>query len=76
MLIPTGSRIAAQRRRLAELVVARRRAIEFMVVLTLAAILGTIATYLVHMTMGSLWTTMPTAVVPGSAEWKGRMVDP
>ena len=62
MLIPVGSKIAIQRRRLAELAVARRRWIEFLVVLTVAAGLGTIATYLLHKTMGSLWTTMPVAV--------------
>ena len=62
MLIPVGSRIATQRRRLAELAVARRRWIEFLVVLTVAAGLGTIATYLLHKTMGSLWTTMPVAM--------------
>jgi signal transduction histidine kinase len=62
MLIPVGSKIATQRRRLAELAVARRRAIEFLAVLTVAAVLGTIATYLLHKTMGSLWTTMPVAM--------------
>ena len=62
MLIPVGSKIAIQRRRLAELAVARRRWIEFLVVLTVAAGLGSIATYLLHKTMGSLWTTMPVAV--------------
>ena len=62
MLIPAGSKIATQRRRLAELAVARRRSIEFLAVLTVAAGLGTIATYLLHMTMGSLWTSMPVAV--------------
>ena len=62
MLIPVGSKIATQRRRLAELAVARRRWIEFLVVLMVAASLGTIAIYLLHKTMGSLWTTMPVAV--------------
>ena len=62
MLTPVGSKIATQRRRLAELAVARRRSIEFLVVLTVAAGLGTIATYLLHKTIGSLWTSMPVAV--------------
>jgi len=62
MLIPAGSKLAIQRRRLAELAVARRRWIELFVVLTVAAILGSIATYLVHKIMGSLWTTMPVAM--------------
>ena len=65
MLIPVGSKIATQRRRLAELAVARRRFIEFLVVLTVAVGLGTIAIYLLHKTMGSLWTTMPVAVGVG-----------
>ena len=62
MVIPVGSKIPMLRRRLAELAVARRRSIEFLVVLTVAAGLGTIATYLLHMTMGTLWTSMPVAV--------------
>ena len=62
MLDPVGTKIATQRRRLAELAVARRRWIEFLAVLTVAACLGTIATYLLHKTMGSLWTSMPVAV--------------
>ena len=62
MLIPVGSKIATQRRRLAELVVARRKSIEFLMVLTVAAGLGAMVIYLLHMTMGSLWTTMPVAV--------------
>ncbi|MCH7621560.1 MAG: hypothetical protein IH870_06650 [Chloroflexi bacterium] len=62
MLTSVGGKIATQRRRLAELAVARRRSIEFLVVLTVAAGLGTITSYLVHRSMGSPWTTMPVAV--------------
>ena len=35
---------------------------EFLIVLTLAASLGALATYLVHRTMGFYWTNMPVAV--------------
>ena len=62
MLIPVGSKIATQRRRLVELAVARRGLIEFLLSLTVAAGVGTITTYLLHKTMGPLWTTMPVAV--------------